>query len=310
MGQKLHHRIETWKKLLLDLGKRNRLINFKEGKRSCVQLTSSYDKLFEQIVVRENDLKFPYSKKVVVNDDGEEIFETVIPGDIETNKTVSELQKTLKVLRYRANTSIEEQGINILYLAFGLLKWRETDNSTEVFSAPIVLVPVRLTIASLTSPYVLSLHEDEIVINPTLQYKLENDFGIRFPEIDSLQENISDYFDACVKTIENKGWTIERSVYLTNLSFLKINMYKDLERNEERLENNAVISALVGESEPLSISVDLNLYDHDKNERPIDVFQSTRCHFALKEGGEFCAARPSWNRKEPDHHQHHFRGTC
>lgn len=273
MGQKLHHRIETWKKLLLDLGKRNRLINFKEGKRSCVKLTTPYEKLFEQIVVRENDLKFPYSKKVVVNDEGEEVYETIIPGDIETNLTISELQKTLKALRYRANTSIEEQGINILYLAFGMLKWRESDDSTEVYSAPIVLVPVRLTIASLVSPYVLSLHEDEIVINPTLQYKLENDFGIRFPEIDSLQDSIKDYLDGCNKAIENKGWSIDRSAYLTNLSFLKINMYKDLERNEERLENNNVISALVGEADPLSVPEDLNHYDHDKNERPIDVFQ-------------------------------------
>ncbi len=273
MGQKLHNRIETWKKLLLDLGKRNRLINFREGKRSCVRLVSPYDFIFNQIVVHEKDLAFPYSKKVVIGQDGEETYETVIPGDIETNRTVSELQKTLRVIRYRANTSIEEQGINILYLTFGMLKWRETDDSTEVLSSPIVLVPVRLTIESLTSPYVLSLHEDEIVINPTLQYKLENDFGIKFPEFDSTKDDILTYFDECGKIIVNKGWTIERSIYLSNLSFLKINMYRDLERNEERLEKNQIISALVGEGELTPISDDFTHFDHDKNERPIDVFQ-------------------------------------
>lgn len=273
MGQKLHNRIETWKKLLLDLGKRNRLINFREGKRSCVKVVSSYDFIYDQIVVHENDLAFPYSKKVVIGDDGEEVYETIIPGNIETTKTVSELQKTLKVLRYRANTSIEEQGINILFLAFGLLKWRESDDSTVVMSSPIVLVPVKLTIASLTSPYVLSPHEDEIVINPTLQYKLENDFGIKFPEFDSTKDDISAYFDECNRIVENKGWSIERSVYLSNLSFLKINMYKDLERNEERLEDNEIISALVGEKDLAPISDVFNNFDHDKNERPIDVFQ-------------------------------------
>ena len=35
MGQELRKRIEIWKKLLLDLGKRNRLINFKEGAGEC-----------------------------------------------------------------------------------------------------------------------------------------------------------------------------------------------------------------------------------------------------------------------------------
>lgn len=274
MGQKLHNRIETWKKLLLDFGKRNRLINFRESKRSNVQiLTPSFDVLFEKIAVREESLTFPYSKKVVIDDEGEEVFESVISGDLETNKTISELQKTLKVLRYRAKTSIEEQGINILFLTFGMLKWRERDESTDVYSSPIVLVPVKLTIESLTSPYVLSSHEDEIVVNPTLLHKLDNDFGIQLPEFDGTQDNISDYLKKCEAAVENKGWTIERSVHLTNLSFLKINMYKDLERNEERLSAHPIISAIAGENDTLSIPNDLNNYDHDRNERPINVFQ-------------------------------------
>lgn len=274
MGQLLHHRIETWKKLLLDFGKRNRLINFRESKRSNVHiLTPSYDVIFERIAVHEESMTFPYSKKVIIDDEGEEVFESVINGDFETNKTISELQKTLKALRYRANTSIEEQGINILFLTFGMLKWRERDDSTDVYSSPIVLVPVKLTIESLTSPYVLSPHEDEIVVNPTLLHKLENDFGIQLPEFDGTQDSISDYLEKCEAAIENKGWTIERSVHLTNLSFLKINMYKDLERNEERLSAHPIISAIAGENDSLSLPEDLNDYDHDRNDRPINVFQ-------------------------------------
>lgn len=274
MGQKLHHRIEVWKKLLLDFGKRNRLINFKDGKRSNVHIVSpSYESIFEKIAVKESPIVFPYSKKVFIDDDGNEIHETVIEGDVKTNKTVSELQKTLKVLRYRANTSIEEQGINILFLAFGMLKWRENDESTETFLSPIILVPVKLIIESITSPYKLLPHEDEIVINPTLMYKLENDFGIIFPEFDGTQDSISDYFDKCQKIVENKGWTIERDVNLSNLSFLKINMYKDLERNEERLCVNPIVSAIAGEGEPITLEEDISNYDHDKKERPIEVFQ-------------------------------------
>lgn len=51
MGQKLHNRIEDWKKLLLDFGKRNRLINFLEGKRSNVRIsTPSYDMHVEAFI--------------------------------------------------------------------------------------------------------------------------------------------------------------------------------------------------------------------------------------------------------------------
>ena len=113
MGQELHKRIETWKKLLLDFGKRNRLINFKEGKRSKVRITApSYDTLFDHIAVREKELRFPYARKTSIDDEGEETYDVVIKGDVETSKPIGDLQKTLKVLRYRANTSIEEQGIN------------------------------------------------------------------------------------------------------------------------------------------------------------------------------------------------------
>lgn len=176
-------------------------------------------------------------------------------------------------MRYRANTSIEEQGINILYLAFGLLKWKEREDSTQIFYAPLILVPVKLTIESLTSPYKLSLYEDEIVINPTLVYKLENDFGIVLPDFDATHDELENYFCKIEDLVEAQGWSVERCVNLTTLSFLKINMYRDLERNEDKLDANAIISAIVGEQPPLQIPDELNNYNHDKNERPIDTFQ-------------------------------------
>lgn len=274
MGQKLYSRIEIWKKLLLDFGKRNRLINFKEGKRSNVKIiVPSYEDLYDLIAIREREVIFPYPSKIYISDDGEESYETIIEGNVETSITVSELQKTLKVLRYKANTSIEEQGINILYLAFGLLKWTERENSNQIYASPLILVPVRLTIESLASPYKLILHDDEIVVNPTLIHKLENDFSIKFPEFDSIQDNIETYFDQIEKIVRRKGWYIDRCVNLTNLSFLKINMYNDLERNKEKLQNNPVIAAIAGEHEPISIPEELNNFDHDNNTRPIDTFQ-------------------------------------
>lgn len=41
-------------------------------------------------------------------------------------------------------------------------------------------------------------------------------------------------------------------------------MYKDLERNEDKLNANAIISAIVGEQQPLQIPDEFNHYDHDK----------------------------------------------
>ena len=88
------------------------------------------------------------------------------------------------------------------------------------------------------------LHDDEIVINPTLSHKLDNDFSILMPEFDSTHDSPTDYLEKLSCKIKNKGWNVEESTHLTNLSFLKINMYKDLERNEEKLNANSVIAAL------------------------------------------------------------------
>ncbi len=274
MGQKLHDRIEIWKKLLLDFGKRNRLINFIERKYSNVKITTpSFDSLWELVVINEREITFPYAKKVHVDEEGEEVYETVIKGDIETNKPIGDLQKTLKALRYKANTSIEERGINTLYLTFGMLKWKERDDSSQQFSSPVILVPVRLLIESITSPYRLVLHDDEIVINPTLSHKLDNDFGIIMPEFDSIHDSPAEYIEKLQHTVENQGWDVEKSMYLSNLSFLKINMYKDLDRNEEKINTNPVIAALVGEQDPIQVPEELNNFDHDKLIRPIDTFQ-------------------------------------
>lgn len=274
MGSALQRRVEIWKKQLLDLGKRNRLVNFKEGKRNNVKITSpSIDEMYNLIVGSERSLQFPYAMKVEIDEDGEESYNAVIEGDIETSRVVGDLQKTLRALRLKAKTSIEEQGINILYLTFGSIKWKESDNSDVFMISPLVLVPVSLSIESATSPFVLSIHEDEIVVNPSLIYKFESDFGINIPEFDSSKDGIMDYLKEVDSLTSNKGWQITTDMHLTILSFLKINMYKDLDKHDEKLNSNSVVSAIAGESDAISIPSEFNDFDHDSNTKPIDTYQ-------------------------------------
>lgn len=149
--QDLNIKIDQWKKRLLDLGKRNRLINFKETKRSNVAIISpSYEILYKKFVHDENKFCFPFPLKTSFDENGEELYITHEKGDIETNKTLNEQQKTLKVLRGRAKTSMEEQGINSLYLTFGMIRWKESDTSDIVISSPLILVPATFVM----SPFV------------------------------------------------------------------------------------------------------------------------------------------------------------
>ncbi|EGD47043.1 Protein of unknown function DUF3320 [Ruminiclostridium papyrosolvens DSM 2782] len=273
--KELDVKIEQWKKRLLDLSKRNRLINFKETKRSSVSITyPSFEVLYKRIVFDEEALSFPYPLKTIYDENGEENNITIQEGDLKTNKTINEQQKTLKVLRGKAKTYIEEQGINSLYLTFGIIKWKENVTSDVILSSPIVLVPVSLTIQSITDPYRLQLHEDEIVVNPSLVFKFENDFGIILPEFDGNEEEISDYLHKISQLANKNDWSVTSDVHLTLLSFLKINMYKDLKDNKDKIVSNPIFKAISGDKSEISIiPEELNNFNHDRNIRPVDTYQ-------------------------------------
>ncbi|WP_353893554.1 DUF4011 domain-containing protein [Proteinivorax hydrogeniformans] len=268
-------KLETWKKKLLDLGKRNRLINYRETKRSNLNIvTPQYDELYNRIVEKEDTLVFPYPTEREANDDSDKTNIEVIEGDLKTDRTIQELQKTLKSIRYKAKTAMEEQGVNILYLSFGFLSWKESIDSSQDITSPIVLVPVSLTVESITDPYKLSIHEDEIVVNPTLSHKLNNDFGIHLPEFDAQHDGIIKYLDEISQLAQKNGWKVEGKVSLSLLSFLKINMYHDLSNYEDKLKNHGVVKALCGDSTEIEYDIDeMAEYDHDTKDKPVDIYQ-------------------------------------
>jgi len=261
-------KIEKWKSKLLDLGKKNRLLNYKETKRSSLQiLKPDCASLWKTFVHDEKSLEFPYFDEF-----SNDLFDEY-SYSVETNQTIKEMQKTLRSLRDKAKTANEEQGTNILYLSFGFLKWSESKNSNIFFNSPIILVPVNLTVESIASPYILSLHEDEIVLNPTLCHKLENDFGITLPDFND-DIDISHYFENIRKIVANNQWEVSFDVSLSLLSFLKINMYNDLLRHKDKIKQNSIVRAISGDTNACEkIPEEIIDFDFDKHLKPTQVFQ-------------------------------------
>lgn len=270
---KLNRNIDRWKKSLLELGKRNKLINYKETTRSNINIIEpEITKLFEEIVLKEKELVFPVPTDEIF--EGDELGQVIINGDIRSDRTLIEEQKTLHNLRSKAKCFIQEQGINVLYLSLGFLEWKEASHSEVIIKSPLVLVPVTITMESIADPYVLKLHEDEIVLNPTLTYKLEEDFGIILPEYDNDNEDIVGFLSSIERTIGNGSWKVTLDASISLLSFMKMNMYKDIENNVERIKSHPVLKALAGDSSDIEgISEEYDGFDHDTKLRPIDTFQ-------------------------------------
>ena len=232
---------ENWKNKLLDLGKRNRLLNYKETKSSTLKITYPYYcDLYEMFVKNENELVFPRDNAEWPSDDEQEETLSMVEDEQEsardyggygsslrTNRKLKDLQRVLRNLRNKAKVAIEEQGINILYLSFGFLKYTEVDHSKTTDLAPLVLVPVTLTVESITSPYVLKLHEDEIVVNPTLAYMLDSVYALKMPSFDSACD-ISEFFDEVENTYREQQLAESAIVYANRDRSHQSNVHQQL----------------------------------------------------------------------------------
>lgn len=142
------------------------------------------------------------------------------------------LARRLLRLATDARTAEEEQGLNILYLAIGFLRWRESPSSEVVRESPLVLLPVQLVRNERTSTYDIQAREDDISTNLPLQERLRQDFGLQLPEVEEDEDWApSDYFAKVQDVIAGKpGWSIDGDgMQVGFFSFAKLLMHRDLD---------------------------------------------------------------------------------
>jgi very-short-patch-repair endonuclease len=168
----------------------------------------------------------------------------------------TQLRSILRNLHRRSRTDFEERGVRILFLTFGILKWKEVEQS-EIIKSPILLVPVELRRDSVNDPFQLCPVDEEIVINPALAVKLGDDFRVELPSIPedwdsiSLEKFLADFQDETKKY----GWSVEQECWLGLFSFHKLVIYHDLKNHAGLLEAHVVVRCLC-EEEKLPVTVD------------------------------------------------------
>ena len=152
---------------------------------------------------------------------------------LDTTLGTDALQKRLLQLARDARTAEEEQGINLLFLAIGFLRWFEDESSEVARDAPLLLLPVELVRNERTSTYDLRAREDDLLTNLPLQARLRDDFGLSLPEVEVDDEwSPSAYFDLVREAMTGKPrWTIDdHAMQLGFFSFAKQLMQHDLEQ--------------------------------------------------------------------------------
>ncbi len=294
--EKLDKKIETWKNKLIDLSRRNRLLNFKPTKVTTIKIIDeipsevfksmvSENKSFNFLPKEKNDLIENNQKddEILITEffeyETEELEDKHTDLNLQTNLTEEQLGKNLKRIQFRANQLMEEQGYNILYLTLGMVEWYEAEQSHVKNRSPLIMLPVELKKRSIKSKYKLYKSDEESFINPALQYKLSSDFNFNLPDLPLEDESIApqEYLKTVKDLIKsNSRWKITNEIYLGLFSFAKFVMFKDLEKYNVIFKNNEIVKALAGvtrldqngtESEYITAD------ELDEKRKPLELFQ-------------------------------------
>lgn len=272
--EKLLQKIDYWRKKLLDLTLRNRLISFKDTKTSTLLLQNKNTTKYLMELLQNNEINiYKFDNQGNGNGNGEEsesIEEVSIKSEKELEEVANNLEpnvwipnhadketeKRLYNLYLRSLESLREQGINTLFFAFGFLNYTDTKHSDQEIKAPLLLISIEISklnkLKKNRQSYSIHSLEDGYQINPALKQKLLSEYNLNLPELvistdETIEKDISVWMNDLSKMLGQKnGWKISDEVCIGIFTFEKLQMYLDIEKNKEAVLNNALLQVLVG----------------------------------------------------------------
>ena len=266
MTETIEEKIERSRTELLDLSLRNPLVNYRLLRAKGVEAAECDSaRVFDSLVRRHRQMRFTDADS-----------KSTAATSIATCEEAEQLERRLLKTYRDANTLIQEQGINTLFVAIGMIRWYESDSSDIERKAPLILVPVQMERANVNSRLGIRYSEEEIDANIVFIQKAQQDFGLKIPglpegeESDAEELDIATYFSEVAKGIkEMKRWSVDRdSVVLGFFSFNKLLMYKDLDPESwpegNGLKESDILQSLFDEgfSEPPSTISDEDFLDN------------------------------------------------
>jgi len=247
--------IDRQREKLLDLTKRNRLLNYKKHRTRTVQLIrKTPNDVFDRMVVNGKTMSVvPIPEDLADEDlfassDNEAIdhleLSSQVPAsgllqaqyadaNLYTTLDYEKMERGLQKIRLDAQSAIQETGVNILYLVLGFLEWYDSDDSDIPCLAPLLLIPAQLsrTFSNRFNryEYVLTHSGEEVESNLCLDKLLEASFGMCLPEFED-GCSPEDYLSEVKKAVRSKQrWSVRRESVLGFFSFQKLRMYLDLD---------------------------------------------------------------------------------
>ena len=244
---------------LIDTGKRNRLTNAPVGKGRSKQLDIEdeiADEVFRILYLQGRKMTFEPQRGGGAHEaldesasDAEAAEHVFIPGEeepaataarhldtkLQTRLNAETLQKRLLTLYREAQTIEEEQGVSVLFLGLGFLRWYESASSETERFAPLILLPVDLQRDSVRGRFKLAFRDQDMEPNLSLRAMLKADFDLTLPDFPEGADWLpSQYFERIAEALSAQPrWEVRPNlIELSFYSFAKFLMWKDLEAAE------------------------------------------------------------------------------
>lgn len=258
-------RQKIWERKLLDLSLRNTLLNFRVTKNAIQLITYQLSPLEDalsggqefQMMARPKDFDNSLrSNKIYEVQNQRDLLRHLTETEF-TNRRLrtfldeNEMAARVVSLYRAARVSMEENGVNTLYIALGFLKWYETDLSQKERYAPLVLLPIDIIRKSAQQGYVIRVRDEEPQMNITLLEMLRADFGLTISGLDPLPMDESGVdlkrvFHIMRQAVMNfPRWDVEELAFVGLFSFSQFIMWNDIRNRSEELKRSPVVASLL-----------------------------------------------------------------
>ena len=179
----------------------------------------------------------------------EQLQKNVLLADMPKNKLE---QNAINLFR-KARNDLEEGGSNTLYLALGMLRWKENPDDDRSYRAPLILIPAELTRSSARAPMrVRQLPDEAPIFNMTLIEFLDAEHNINLnhyrgalPEDESGVDVPLIWNNVREAIAEQPGFEVVEELVISSFSFAKYLMWKDLKDRIDDLKENPFVKHLV-----------------------------------------------------------------
>lgn len=254
------NKFDVWEKKLLDLSKRNQLINYRINGRGLQIYYYDLNDLFDafkncgkkySLCAYESKQDFSFELLEATQETYDELKRDFNNGTIGLLYKYQSQRTSLRFFENERKKSFEETGSNILYLALGFIRYFESERSERALYAPIVLVPIDL-IKHSKDNYSICGREEPPFLNISIFEFFHQEYGMNFDDLltmDLFNDDEVD-IDSILNTVSEKIKKLNRSCVIRTaainiFNFSKAVMWSDVKFRREELLKNKTIKSII-----------------------------------------------------------------